>query len=69
MFQNRTAVFYAILAYGVAVPSILMLKKAAVLSRHCGWAFTEYKLGTEQGVGGPLVMVPVLSACRPVTLE
>ena len=25
MLQNRTAVFYAILAYGVAVPSILTL--------------------------------------------
>ena len=59
MLQNRTAVFYAMLAYGVAVQSILMLKK----NSHC----TSWK--TEHGVNGPLVMVSVLSACGPVTLE
>ena len=64
MLQNRTVVFYAILAYGVAVPSTLMLRKAAVLSHDCGWAFAEHKLGIEQSIDGLLAMVPFLFILR-----
>ena len=68
MLQNKTVVC-AMLAYEVAVRSILMLKKnGSPITQLDGHSHSRSQK-IALGVDGPLVMVSVLSACGPVTSE
>ena len=67
MLKNRTTVVYATLGSSLIY---FNAQKNDSLSCSCGLAFAQHEwCELALGADGPLLMVSVLSACRPVTSE